>query len=125
MTIALIIFSIAVLGAGIILLNKRKEQLQGSGYFRVGSKALDKKVSDLSTDIEVYLIETDLKKVKSYIKRGVMKLEDRLIKALHIAGQRFETIGDAVTGKGMPKNRGSVSFFLKNIENDKKGRLIK
>ncbi|MBU3669012.1 MAG: hypothetical protein FGM57_03540 [Candidatus Taylorbacteria bacterium] len=125
MTTALIIFSIATLVAATLLLNKKRELVQGKGFFTVGSPALDRRIADISTDIEIYLIETDSKKIKSYIKRFVMKVENRMLKALHVASQRFEVIGHVVTGRDIPKNRGSVSFFLKNIENDKKGRLIK
>ncbi len=125
MTTALIIFSIAIVIAGIILLNKKREVQSGTGYFKVGSESLDQRISDLSTRIEIYLIETDSRKVKSIIKTWVVKFENYMLKKLHIISKRFEVFGDVVTGRDIPKNRGSVSFFLKNIENDKKGRLQK
>jgi hypothetical protein len=125
MTTALIIFSIAIVIAGIILLNKKREVQSGIGYFKLGSESLDQRISDLSTRIEIYLIETDSRKVKSIIKTWVVKFENYMLKKLHIISKRFEVFGDVVTGRDIPKNRGSVSFFLKNIENDKKGRLQK
>lgn len=125
MTTALIIFSIAIVVAGIILLNKKKEIQSGTGYFKIGTDSFDKKISDISNRIEIYLIETDSKKIKSIIKTQVVKFENYTLKKLHTVSKRFEVFGDVVTGRNIPKNRGSVSFFLKNIENDKKGRLQK
>lgn len=125
MTTALIIFSIAIVIAGILLLNKKREVQSGVGYFKVGSESLDQRISDLSTRIEIYLIETDSRKMKSIIKTQVVKFENYMLKKLHIVSKRFEVFGDVVTGRDIPKNRGSVSFFLKNIENDQKGRLQK
>ncbi len=125
MTTALIIFSIAMIVAGIILLNKKKEVTSGVGYFSIGNTDLDQKISDISTNIEIYLIETDSKKVKSIIKKRVVRFETWFLKSIHLIAKRFEVYGDVVTGRDIPKNRGSISFFLKNIENDKKGRLQK
>jgi hypothetical protein len=125
MTISLITLCAAVFFCGLILLNKKREISKGSSFLRIGNARTDSFLSDLSYSIEYTIAKTDTKTLRTLCKSKVALMEGEILKVLHLAGQRFEVLGHAVTGKHIPKNRGSVSFFLKNIEKRDRGGLIK
>ncbi len=128
MTTSLIILAVAVVLGGMILLNKKRELSTGEPILQIGTDRSDTVLSDLSDKIEFAIARTDLESIKKIVKKYVLYAESGVLKGFHIIGQRFETVGHMVTGKHIPKNRGSVSFFLKNIEEHKsqgKGGLIK
>ncbi len=55
-----------------------------------------------------------------HIEKLFLKLVDLTHKATFKLGQKFIRISDAVKGKGVLRNKGSASFFLKNIAEHKR-----
>ena len=56
----------------------------------------------------------------NFFHRTAKVLELLFIKMADKLERRFSKLGDMIRGKQVARNRGSVSFFLKNIEKHKK-----
>jgi hypothetical protein len=115
-TISIVTFLIAVA----VLWNKKAE-LYGEGpIFNIGNDKIDQKVYD-ATEMSIYFVtHLSVQKSKYLCKKTVIYLEGLVIKLMRLVSERFSFVGDMVTGKSIPKNKGSVSFFLKNVESVKK-----
>lgn len=56
----------------------------------------------------------------NFVHRMAKVLELLFIRLANKLEKRFSKLGDMIKGKPVARNRGSVSFFLKNIEDRKK-----
>ena len=119
----IITFTSTIVGAILLValyLNKKREVVRGKGFFSIGSERTDQKLSNLYEGITSYISVLRPHALKSLIGRMVVKAEQFAVGVFEKLSRRFSVVGNMVTGKDIPKNRGSVSFFLKNIEDSKK-----
>lgn len=125
MNIALTIFSVAFVLGAFILLNKRREMSQGKPWISMGGPELDQAVYD-AVEFFIYVTtHASVKRAKQLFMKAVHSSEKLFLGVFERVGHRFAIVSDIVTGKDLPKNRGSVSFFLKNIEVSKQNRCKK
>ena len=124
MTTSLIIFTAALILCAGVLVNKKRESA-GGWHVRIGSSSADVFFSKMSQTFKMCMLALELESLKKTSKYALHYVERHVINVIEKLGHRFEIAGHAVMGRNIPKNRGSVSFFLKNIENRKKGGLIK
>ena len=100
--------------------NKKREVVRGKGFFTIGNERTDQRLSYIYRSLADYASALHPVALKSFVVRMVIKAERFALGLFERFSQRFSIVGDMVTGKDIPKNRGSVSFFLKNIEGHKK-----
>ena len=103
-----------------MLAHKQRELVTGKTLVKLGGVQSDyalRRIWGVSLDKLAVVHPTNSKKV---VQRSVVGAEKHAMKAFHVLSRKFAVVGDVVTGKEKTKNRGSVSFFLKNIEDSKK-----
>ena len=120
MTPILIILCISLALSALILLNKNKEIKSGKGFFVLGSSQLDARLHSNFEKCLNFVHHFTAETIKQYIQKGILRTENYFIKLFHYISKRFLSFSDILTGHNIPKNRGSASFFLKNIEEHKK-----
>lgn len=121
MNVALTICMISLVVCAVILFNKNKELSKGRSMLSFSPK-LDAAVQDAIEMIVYACTHASVKTAEQLFKRAVIGTERFLLGQFDRVSHRFVVVSDVVTGKHIPKNRGSVSFFLKNIETSKKSR---
>ncbi len=120
MTIALTICAASFIALALVILNKSRELSRGAALLRMGSRHTDELISR-SWDSFVYTVtHVSVREARHLLYRAVISCEKLFIRQFDKVSGRFAIVGDIVTGRDIPKNRGSVSFFLKNIETRKK-----
>ncbi|HEY4512587.1 MAG TPA: hypothetical protein VJH63_02910 [Candidatus Paceibacterota bacterium] len=116
--VAIIIFFVSLLGVVFIFLNKKREIETGRPYLRLvfGSDFHLKRGIESAT-ISVKGMPRRAAQATAFyaVKHGMSAFEK--LKAL--IRPKIAHIIDAVRGKNIPTNKGSVSVFLKNIGEDR------
>jgi hypothetical protein len=120
MTPILIIFCIFFALSALVLLNKDRELVKGKGYFKLGDEKLDSKLISRYEKFLDAIHHLTISTAKQYIQKITVSIENYSIKLFHYLSKRFYSLSNIITGHNIPKNRGSASFFLKNIEEHKK-----
>lgn len=104
----------------LMLSNKQREISKGKAVLKIGSSNTDYALKRLwQTSIDK-LSHVHPKNGKHTVRRSMVELEKHIMNIFHRLSHKFSIVGDVVTGRDIPRNRGSVSFFLKNIEDSKK-----
>ncbi len=120
MTPILTIFFIFSALSMLVLLNKHRELEKGKGYFKLGDSSSDSKLINRYERLLDLIHHLTISTAKQYIQKITVSVENYSIKLFHYLSKRFYSLSNIITGHNIPKNRGSVSFFLKNIEEHKK-----
>jgi len=120
MTTALIIFGISLLAAALMLWSKQRELSTGRSLIRIGTASSDMRVASLWGSIAHTLTHVTVLETRAFVRKAVLLIENLFIDLFHYVARRFVSAGNVITGHNIPKNRGSVSFFLKNIEEHKR-----
>ena len=116
-TTILIVSSLCTL---LMLGNKQKEVKTGKAMLKIGSSSTDYALKRLWMTGVDKLSHIHPSNTKQTIQRSMVELEKHIMNMFHRLSHKFSIVGDVVTGRDIPRNRGSVSFFLKNIEDSKK-----
>lgn len=116
LTISLISFALV----NLMLLNKKREMNRGRGMFTIGTVNSDQKVTDYAATVVSVVQNINVASTKRFAVKQAVKIEQFAMGVFERLATRFTIFGEVVTGRNIPKNRGSVSFFLKNIEDSKK-----
>lgn len=103
-----------------MLLNKKRELSTGKKLFTLATHQSDLAVRRMRASIIEKASIAHPENGKSALRRTLIEVERGVMSLFHRLSHRFSIVGDVVTGRDIPKNRGSVSFFLKNIEDSKK-----
>jgi hypothetical protein len=103
-----------------MVVNKQKELNGGRAMFTIGSRKADTFIARTWNTVVYMVTHVSVQSCKRITIQTVLKAERFFISKLEQVGQRFSMAGNMVTGYNLPRNRGSVSFFLKNIEDHKK-----
>lgn len=103
-----------------MLLHKNRELRTGKVLLTIGNQQSDIALRRLMVSLTEKAAVAHPSNGKSIIKRSIIVIERQFMNLFHKLSERFESVSDVVTGRDIPKNRGSVSFFLKNIEDSKK-----
>ena len=120
MTISLISCAVSLLALLVLSMNKQRELDGKSALFRIGSHSTDGKIARAWNSMVYMVTHVSVQSCKRVARRAILNAEGLFIRQFENFGQRFTTVGNAVTGYNLPRNRGSVSFFLKNIEDHKR-----
>jgi hypothetical protein len=116
MIIALTLLILSLGISAFILWNKKREVEYGEPLLKIGNEKMDQTVYD-TTELVIYTAtHASVNSTKRIFRKAVISVEKQIITIYRIITDRFINIGDMVTGKSVPKNKGSVSFFLKNVE---------
>jgi hypothetical protein len=103
-----------------VLFNKHKELKDGKGIFNIGNTQTDLRVNEGYDKFVDLVHHLTISTLKQYVQKATLYIENYFIKLFHYITRRFFSFSNIITGQNIPKNRGSVSFFLKNIEEHKK-----
>ncbi len=116
MTISLTICVLSLFALATLVWNKNSELSKGAPMFRIGNESTDETLLNL-WNIFVYTVtHVSISSMRNLLHSAVIAFERLFINQFENVTRRFAVFGDIVTGRDIPKNRGSVSFFLKNIE---------
>ena len=119
MTTTLIICGISFLALASILYSKNKETKTGKRMLPLGSTSSDILLADAWDTFAYTVTHASKQSIKALAQRTIVSVERFFITRFERLGQKFTVVGNTVTGYNLPRNRGSVSFFLKNIESHK------
>lgn len=111
---------VSCLSALLMLANKQKEVKTGKAVLKIGSSNTDNALKRLWMTSVDTLSHVHPSNTKQTVQRSMVELEKHIMNVFHRLSHKFSVVGDVVTGRDIPRNRGSVSFFLKNIEDSKK-----
>jgi hypothetical protein len=120
MTIALTIFCISLMAVIMLTANKSKEIKSGRAMFSIGSRGSDEWLSEVWNVLAYTITHASVRSIRQLANRSVISVERLVIRQFDRFSHRFAVVGEIVTGRDIPKNRGSVSLFLKKIEHPKK-----
>jgi len=120
MTISLISFAVSLILLAVLAFNKQKELNGDRAWFSIGSPRTDRRIAVVWISVVYIVTHVSVQSCKRLMKQAVLKAERFFINKIEEMGHKFSMVGNMVTGYDLPKNRGSVSFFLKNIEDHKK-----
>jgi hypothetical protein len=112
-----------IVSASILLMmlsHKQRELRTGKAMIKIGTSAADHKLRTAWQSSLSKLSHVHPSNGKHTLRRSMVELERHIMNLFHRLSHKFSIVGDVVTGRDIPKNRGSVSFFLKNIEDSKK-----
>lgn len=115
MTLAITILIVSICGVSLTLLNKVRELDTGKAVISI-NKDTDKKILDLHARVTLFIKESP--------KKIVHILAILALRFFYVFGKkikqklypRISHLIDAVKGKDVPKNKGSVSFFLERVK---------
>lgn len=97
------------------------EELGGSkNIFSLSNKKRDAAIKKHWRSFIFNITHVSMKSIKKGSHKVITSAEGAFLKVMSQLGKKFSSIGDMVRGKDIPRNRGSVSFFLKNISEHKK-----
>lgn len=103
-----------------MLAHKSRELSTGKTLLSIGNSSSDVVVRRLKASILDKAIKIHPDNTKHTARKFIISVENWVMNIFHRLSHKFGVVGDIVTGRDIPKNRGSVSFFLKNIEGSKK-----
>lgn len=120
MTIIYTILIVSFIGMSILTYAKMGELSTGRNMLNISTPERDHKLRTLWQSIVYHITHVSLQSIKEGFHDGIVAAENFFLRIIVKLGKNFSSLGDIVRGKDIPKNRGSVSFFLKNIEDHKK-----
>ena len=116
MTIALTILCLSFLAMATLLWNKNSQMTTGRTLLSVSTPERDARLEQWFQKFAYQITHVSYTSIKNTLHDWLVAVENFFLRIFVRLGKRFHTIGEIVRGKNIPKNRGSVSFFLKNIE---------
>jgi hypothetical protein len=122
MTTALTIFAVSLAAIFMLAANKNKEIKTGQPRFKIGGNDSDLWLSEVWNVLVYTITHASVRGIRQVAYRSVISFERLVINQFNRFSHRFALVGEIVTGRDIPKNRGSVSLFLKKIEHPKKHR---
>jgi hypothetical protein len=122
MTTALIIFGISFVAVLTLAANKSKEIKTGRPMLSIGGAGSDEWLREVWNVLAYTITHASVRSVRQLTYRSIISFERLVISQFDRFSHRFALVGEIVTGRDIPKNRGSVSLFLKKIEHPKKTR---
>jgi hypothetical protein len=114
-----IIAAVSFIAAMAVVWSKSAELSTGKGMFQISTPERDTKVINAFGVAHYQITHVSRKSIIRISQRAIVAVENMFMSFFVLLGKKFSTIGDVVRGKDIPKNRGAVSFFLKNIETKK------
>lgn len=116
MLIALTILCVSFIAMLVVVWNKSAEMTTGKTMFRISTPERDARIEHWFDRTMYRITHVSYTSLKNKLHDLLVAFESMFLRIFVRLGKRFHTIGDIVRGKNIPKNKGSVSFFLKNIE---------
>lgn len=111
------ILVVSFFGLAFLTYNKMLELTTGKNIVKISSPARDQKLKHAWNRFVYQITHVSWKSIKRRSYKIMVSIENYFLKVIIKLGKKFSTLGDIVRGKNIPRNRGSVSFFLKNLEN--------
>ncbi len=122
MITALVIVLLSFIGMIAILWSKSVQLSGGQAMFSLSTPERDARLSWWFERTMYQITHVSYKSLKNTLHNLLVAFENFFLAIFVKLGKKFGRIGDMVRGKDIPKNRGSVSFFLKNVEDVKEIR---
>lgn len=116
MIIALTILCVSFIAMVTVVWNKNSEMTTGRTFMHISTPERDARLEYLYEKAVYQITHVSYRSIKNTLHDWLVAVENFFLRMFVRLGKRFSTIGDIVRGKNIPKNRGAVSFFLKNIE---------
>lgn len=120
MTTTLILSIASFLFIVFMFLNKQRETRTGRNMVKIGNTHVDYAVRRMYVSVSDKVHSLHPSNSWPTIRRGLLMVEKSIMNVFYKLGHKFSIVGEVVTGRDIPKNKGAVSFFLKNIESSKK-----
>ncbi|MES3005957.1 MAG: hypothetical protein V4664_03360 [Patescibacteria group bacterium] len=120
MTTALTILCVSFIAMAVVVWNKNTQMSTGRTNFRISTPERDAHLEQWYNRIMFQITHVSYGSLKKTLHDMLVAVENFFLRIFVRLGKRFHTIGDIVRGKNIPRNKGAVSFFLKNIEESKK-----
>ncbi len=111
---------ISLIAIAVMLMNKQREMKGNKALFSVGTESTDSRIATLWSSMVYMVTHVSVQSCKKLTRQAMLKAEAFFIENFETVARKFSLVGDMVTGYDLPRNRGSVSFFLKNIEDHKR-----
>lgn len=99
---------------------KMTELTTGKNFLRISTPERDAKITEAWKSFVYQITHVSRKSLMKTFHKTVVGVENFFLRMVMKLGKKFTSIGDMVRGKDIPRNRGAVSFFLKNIEGHSK-----
>lgn len=116
MIIALTILCFSFVAMAVVLWNKNSQVTTGRAFFSISTPERDARLEEWYDKAVFQLTHVSYASVRNILHNALVAVENFFLSIFVRLGKRFSTIGDIVRGRNIPRNKGSVSFFLKNIE---------
>lgn len=124
MTTALIILSVSLVIMAIMIHSKHVELETGKARINLSSAKMDITFIKARHNAGLFIKGINYRNIYNISHKFLEWMEYKFIgiagKGWVLFAPRFKKMSDIVKGKNIPKNKGCVSFFLKNIEEHKK-----
>ena len=117
---SLILCATSFMAIAAMIKNKQKELSGDKPMFNIGSHSADSVIASTWNSMVYMITHVSVQSCKRLSKQVLLGVEKFFISKFEQLGHRFTGVGNMVTGYDLPRNRGSVSFFLKNIEDHKR-----
>lgn len=120
MTLSLTLAGISLVVIAAMLMNKQRELKGSSTLFSIGGEKTDSRIAGAWSSMVYMVTHVSVRSCKKLTRQATLAAEAFFIENFETVARKFSTVGNMVTGYDLPRNRGSVSFFLKNIEDHKR-----
>jgi hypothetical protein len=98
---------------------KMSELSTGRNILHLSTPERDQRLRRVWKAVMYQITHVSWRSVKEGFHDSIVAAENFFLRVIVKLGKKFSSVGDIVRGKDIPKNRGSVSFFLKNLEDHK------
>ena len=92
----------------------------GKDILHISNPERDARLTSFWQSFVYQVTHVSRKSLAEKLHKIVVVIENFFLRIIVKVGKKFSSVGDVVRGKNIPRNRGAVSFFLKNIEEHKK-----
>lgn len=116
MITALTLLILSFIGMIVVMWGKSVEMATGKNVLHISNQERDLRLNQWYGDVMYQITHVSFNSLKKNLHAVIVVVENFFLRMFVRLGKKFTVIGDIVRGRNLPKNRGSVSFFLKNIE---------
>ena len=116
MITALTLLVLSFIGMLVVVWGKSIQMSTGRNVLHISTEERDMRLSQWYGKVAYQVTHVSFNSLKNNLHSIIVAVENFFLRIFDRLGKKFKVIGDIVRGRDLPKNKGSVSFFLKNIE---------
>ncbi len=95
---------------------KMSELTNGKNILHISTPERDAKILAMWRALSYRITHVSRKSLTEASHKVIVSVENFFLRLIVKLGKKFTSLGDMVRGKDIPRNRGSVSFFLREID---------